>query len=631
MLPSVTLDASLRVIGYNEAFVGNIIPEKMTLGYKILSLFDESDRHEAENAIKSCELEQSGLTVLHKKHLTTTKNQPDALPIRSEYDCIVTHATGKFTMVIVHSHDSSFSSRSSHEADELRDFFNKAPIALHWLSDEGKVLWANDRELEVLGYSRGEYIGEDIMKFCPDSKDTVLEIFKQLGSGRTIRDVPVRFRTKSGKVQDLLIDSNVNYKDDGSFNHTRCFIRDDTGRKIREARVEIQLLEAKRLAKEKGRFVSKLLHEIKTPLHVMSMAMNLGEHIDVIDSQVDHLSRLVSNMSSAMRFDDGNTPSEHMVECDLAQFFETYTKPSFFTKSSAVDMISDLKNGDELVMIDSVKLSVVLDELLIFCDQVSDDGGRLKVRVTKTVHHGEYLIKVSCVGRVLDKASIQKVFHSYWLDSSSTSKPLHTDTPGLNLGLNIAFNNVQLMGSDLAMESTVENTCFSFRLNPLTSKREHNPITVPPVETIVDIAQNSQCIGLNDSMSRHILLVEDNTICQKMCKRLLTKLGHTCNIADNGAIAVDMVTGPECMIYDAVLMDIRMPIMDGIEATTKITEYLAHHRTKLPIIALTAEDDFDITRAENNVGFWSVLKKPASISNIEKELAACWATAEEYS
>lgn len=170
MLPSVTLDTSLRVVGYNEAFVGNILPEKMTLGYNILCLFDESDRHEAKNAIKSCELETSGLKILHKKHLTTTTNLPDALPIRSEYDCIVTHVTGEFNMVIVHSHDSSFSSGSSREADELRDFFNKAPIALHWLSDEGKVLWANDRELEVLGYSRGEYIGEDIMNFPNESR-----------------------------------------------------------------------------------------------------------------------------------------------------------------------------------------------------------------------------------------------------------------------------------------------------------------------------------------------------------------------------------------------------------------------------------------------------------------------------
>jgi hypothetical protein len=76
-----------------------------------------------------------------------------------------------------------------------------------------------------------EYIGQPVMKFCPDEEDLVLEIFKTLGSGNTIKDVPVRFRRKDGRIIPLLIDSNVNYKADGSFNHTRCFIRDDTGRK----------------------------------------------------------------------------------------------------------------------------------------------------------------------------------------------------------------------------------------------------------------------------------------------------------------------------------------------------------------------------------------------------------------
>lgn len=612
MLPSVTIDTSLRVKGYNEAFVDNIIPEKMTLGYRILSLFDERDRPQVQKAFEECRLGTDPFVTVRAKKITTIASRPNAFPVRSEYECIISYAEGVFHMALVLKHEL----RTDREADELRDFFNKAPIALHWLSDEGKVLWANDRELEVLEYSRSEYIGEDIMKFCPDSKDKVLEIFKELGSGRTIRDVPVRFRTKSGQVKDLLIDSNVNYKDDGSFNHTRCFIRDDTGRKIREARVEVQLREAQKLAKDKERFVSKLLHEIKTPLHVVSIAMDLGGNEQVVKTQVAHLSRLVSNMSSAMRFDVGDTPSQHVVECDIVRFFESYSKPSVLPKSSVVDVVLDVCDGVELVMIDSVKLTTVLDELLIFCDQVSADGDGMKIRVARVAQIGEYLVEVSYVGEVLDKASIQEVFHRYWLDSSSTTQPLHADKPGLNLGLNIAFNNVQCMGSDLMVETSVEETCFSFRLNP--PKVEHKQETI--VETEEKTTKKTQGIGLNDSASRHVLLVEDNTICQKMCKRLLGKHGHTCNIADNGAIAVDMVTGRDCVIYDIVLMDIRMPIMDGIEATTKITEYLAQHQIKLPIIALTAEDNFDLSRAEYDVGFSTVLKKPASMSDIDRVL-----------
>ena len=151
----------------------------------------------------------------------------------------------------------------SDKDSELIDFFQNAPIALHWLSGEGKVLWANQTELNVLGYTKEEYIGQPIMKFCPDEEELVLEIFKQLGSGNAIRDVPVRFRTKDGKIVHLLIDSNVKYETDGSFGHTRCFIRDDTGRKIREAKASLLLEETKRSLKMLDNFMARSLHHLR--------------------------------------------------------------------------------------------------------------------------------------------------------------------------------------------------------------------------------------------------------------------------------------------------------------------------------------------------------------------------------
>ena len=107
------------------------------------------------------------------------------------------------------------------------------------------------------------------MNFCPDEKELVLEIFQQLGSGNSIADVPVRFRTKDGKIVHLLIDSNVAYKKDGSFGHTRCFIRDDTARKIRDARVQLLLDENERSLRMLDNFLSRTLHHIMGPLHAL--------------------------------------------------------------------------------------------------------------------------------------------------------------------------------------------------------------------------------------------------------------------------------------------------------------------------------------------------------------------------
>ena len=112
---------------------------------------------------------------------------------------------------------------------EFIDFFQKAPISLHWLSDTGHIIWANETELQSLGYTADEFIGHHISEFCPDEPVLLQEVFSRLGRGEAIHDVAFRFRTKSNKVKVLLIDSNVNWNPDGSFRHTRCFIRDITG------------------------------------------------------------------------------------------------------------------------------------------------------------------------------------------------------------------------------------------------------------------------------------------------------------------------------------------------------------------------------------------------------------------
>lgn len=105
---------------------------------------------------------------------------------------------------------------------ELIDFFQHAPIALHWLSGTGVIMWANDTELQSLGFSAEEYIGHNIGEFLMPGEDVHLqEVFGNLAAGRSIHDAPFRFRAKNGDVKYLIVDSNVNFNEDGSFRHTR--------------------------------------------------------------------------------------------------------------------------------------------------------------------------------------------------------------------------------------------------------------------------------------------------------------------------------------------------------------------------------------------------------------------------
>jgi PAS domain S-box-containing protein len=116
---------------------------------------------------------------------------------------------------------------------ELKDFVDNATVGLHWVGPDGKILWANNAELDLLGYSPDEYIGHNIIEFHAD-RATIDDILTRLSSNQAIHDYEAPLRTKDGSIRHVAISSNVLFED-GRFIHTRCFTRDITDRKRLEA------------------------------------------------------------------------------------------------------------------------------------------------------------------------------------------------------------------------------------------------------------------------------------------------------------------------------------------------------------------------------------------------------------
>jgi len=108
----------------------------------------------------------------------------------------------------------------------LRDFFETATIALHWVGADGSILWANQAEVDLLGYSRDEYIGRNIAEFHADGP-VLNDILTRLSRGDAIRDYPARLRHRDGSIRHVLINSSGLFED-GKFVHARCFTRDVT-------------------------------------------------------------------------------------------------------------------------------------------------------------------------------------------------------------------------------------------------------------------------------------------------------------------------------------------------------------------------------------------------------------------
>ncbi len=121
---------------------------------------------------------------------------------------------------------------------DLTDFIENAPVAMNWVGPDGIILWANRTELEMLGYSKEEYIGRRIADFHVD-QELIKDILRRLGNRETLHECEARLRCKDGSIRDVLINSNVLWQED-KFIHTRCFTRDITERKQADALMNCQ-------------------------------------------------------------------------------------------------------------------------------------------------------------------------------------------------------------------------------------------------------------------------------------------------------------------------------------------------------------------------------------------------------
>ena len=142
---------------------------------------------------------------------------------------------------------------------ELSDFFDNATTAIHWIGEDGTLLRANQAELDMLGYERGEYVGHHIAEFHVDGP-VIDDILSRLLAGQAIRHYPARLRCKDGQIKEVLIDSSA-YQVEGRFVHTRCFTRDVTLEKqSQEARARFEAI----VASSSDAIIGKTLNGIVT-------------------------------------------------------------------------------------------------------------------------------------------------------------------------------------------------------------------------------------------------------------------------------------------------------------------------------------------------------------------------------
>lgn len=358
--------------------------------------------------------------------------------------------------------------------------------------------------------------------------------------------------------------------------------------------------------RSKSEYLAVMSHEIKTPLQAILGMLDLLEQTSLDETQltyIKHISQSASLLQTILHdvLDLSRIESQAMV-LENINFDIQFTLRSVSlqmqekAESKGIYLKLNIKDGfPQMISGDQHRLSQILFNLINNALKFTSKGG-----VTVVAERFDTRLKFSVIdtGPGIPSEHLSELFVPFvQLDGSISRK-----FGGSGLGLAICKRLVEHMGGRIGIKSEVgKGSDFWFEI----------PCRIPS-SSLIGATSIKRTIEHKEH-NYNILLVEDSQINQFVIKTMLEKLGHNVRLASNGAEAVEAV---KAEIPDLVLMDLRMPVMDGIEATRHIINEL----TYVPIVALTANSTDEERIACREAGMVSIASKPVTSVILKKLL-----------
>ncbi len=457
-------------------------------------------------------------------------------------------------------------------------------------------------------------LADYIKAIHPDDQREIAKQFQQAYQKASLIQANHRIVLPNGQFKHLVLRGEPEKDSNGKLVSLVGTIQDITeSKQVEELRKEKELATAS--AKLRQDFLARTSHEIRTPLNPILLLTNMllsselnqqqKEHIETIKNAGETLLAVVNDILDLAKIEAGKIVfSSHNF--NLRQIFRSIEDiMELNAREKNLELIFEIGNTvPENIIGDTVRLTQIFLNLIGNAIKFTHKG---YIRVSaRNIHQadGKAILefKVKDTGIGIPKGKLDEIFEGF--------KQLDVDTNrrygGTGLGLTIVQQLVKLQGGDISVESEMgEGSCFTFTLEFEVSQAE-SPVYQEEVN--VDY---SEVEGLE------ILLVEDNPLNQLVTKKLLSDWKISCDIANNGREAIEVLKKRD---YDLVFMDLQMPEMNGIEATKVIREQMPSPIKEVPIVALTANAFTGTDDECLKVGMNDYVSKPIQMNNLYSKI-----------
>ena len=469
--------------------------------------------------------------------------------------------------------------------DTLKDVLEKCSFLIMVSDLNGKINYINSKYSKHTGFKQEDVIGKNINDFLTDSDGNFKKILSSLNDGNSwTGEMNVKKSdgtifteyaslvttenplTKTTEITKLSIDISA--------------IKEEIS-KLKSAKEKIEILND-----AKTQFLSSMSQEIRTPMSgiigmtelllLTTLTKEQKEYLDIINFSSSTLLAIINDILDFSRIETGKLKLE-MIDFNISDLIhKTVQILEFDARRKKLSIKLNIPgNINYNIVGDPLRVNQILINLLKNSVKFTEKGNiSLSLNESSKNENKVWLnFKISDTGRGISPAKMISLFGDI-KDNEVAISPYDFEYKGTGLGIALVKHLTAMMQGKMQVEST-ENLGTTFEINiPFELAAIKEPEVV--VEKVIEKAVESKV---------NILVAEDNVVNQRLVKELLVRKNYSVTIVDNGLKIFDVL---EQSKFDIILMDIQMPIMDGLEATSIIREIEKGTGKHTPIIGITA-------------------------------------------